>query len=350
MEFFVQWRRRPAAARLGVHWAVGSASLLITAVIGLGAGSAGAASSPQSISIPITTKTVTVGSMPASIATVNVSVAGGPSVPVRLDTGSSGLVIFSTDVGKKTGGSLGSAYLTYGSGTATGQMVRGAVKVGPVTSPSSTVFLSVPDNASDRQGIASELLGVEGILGIGPSDSQSTFPIYSPLAQLPTPYWQGITVNVAPTGAGTVVAGPVSAPSSATSVPLAPDSPPKFLSGRPAYKITMNMCWKVDASSPQCGPTYADTGSPLPYIDPLTISLPNVGGVIVQPGAQVTLTSPAGAQLWSYSAGATYQSDVTGYFPHQRSGSNTGIQFFFSHTVAFDLAKGQLQVWPQNRY
>ena len=326
------------------------AAVGLATAIGLGfasTGTAEAASSQGPVSVPITTKTVTQGGAQFNLIVINVSVAGGPTVPVELDTGSSGLVIFSSDVGPKTTGSVGKTLVRYGGGPVVGTATRGPITVGSLTAPANTIFLSLPDTPQNRAQVGSRTLGIEGILGVGPSDNESTFPLYSPLAQLPSPYWQGITVMAASSGTGSLLVGPVNPPSSAISAPLAPDTPPKFASGRPAYLAATSLCWQLAGVPHQCGPTVVDTGTLLTAIDPFTLpGFPAGNGISVDAGVQITLTSPSGAQIWSYTTGSTPTTGLTAYFPHKNEPSITGINIFFGRTIAFNLAKGQLQVWP----
>ena len=71
--------------------------------------------------------------------------------------------------------------------------------------------------------------------------------VYSPLLQMPSPYWQGVTVNVAKgeDAKGSLVIGPVRAGKRAVALPMYPATPSTYPNGRPALQKDTTMCWQI---------------------------------------------------------------------------------------------------------
>ncbi len=312
--------------------------------------SAGATVHGDHASTPIMTRQASDGSW---LATVNVSVAGGPSVPVQLDTGSSGLVIDANVVGKgahPTGQTYSSPYV---SGTVYGKIETGAVSIGGVKSAASTAMSVVP--ATSPQGKAWASGPVHGILGIAMTNDQTPTTVYSPLLQLPGPYWQGVTVTVARgvNARGSLVMGPVHPKKLAVSLPMEPASPSTYPDGRPAYQKDTTMCWQIGKADNDCGLTDMDLGVHTPAVN--TNYQPNIhNGQAFSPGQPVTITSPAGTPIWSFTTGSNVSVPnelvvaplSTGYTEF-----NTSIGFFFAHSLAYDVTGHQFLVSanPLNR-
>ena len=252
----------------------------------------------KNVSVPIATEQASDGSW---LVTVEVSVAGGPTVPVQLDTGSSGLVIDAAAVGKSvhaTGQSFSSGYV---SGAVIGEIDTGAVSVGGVKSSSSTAFSVVPATSAVGKTWASG--PIRGILGIAMTDDSSPTAVYSPLLQMPTPYWQGVTVTVAKgqNAKGSLVIGPVRSGKRAVVLPMYPATPPTYPDGRPAFQKDTTMCWQIGHGANSCGLTDMDLGDPSPAVNTNFEGLHN--GQTLAPGQAVAITSPSGSPLWSFTTG-----------------------------------------------
>ena len=295
------------------------------------------------VSVPIITKQASDGSW---LVTVNVSVAGGPSVPVQLDTGSTGLVIDSTAIGKgahSTGQPFSSDYI---SGAVNGVIETGAVSIGGLKSSSSTAFSVV--SASSATGKAWANGPIRGILGIAMTDDSSPTSVYSPLLQMPGPYWQGVTVNVArgQDAKGSLVIGPVRVSRRAIALPMYPGIPSTYPDGRPAFQKDTTMCWQIGRfASSSCGLTDMDLGDPSPGVNTNFQGLHD--GQDFNPGQAVSITSPSGTPIWSFMTGSNVSvpnllrveplsTDYTEF--------NTSVGFFFAHSLAYNVRGGEFLI------
>jgi hypothetical protein len=327
-------------------------ALAVCALLTASAGSlivarpAGARTSTNDMSVPIVTKQASDGSW---LATVDVSVAGGPTVPVQLDTGSSGLVIDSSAVGKgahPTGQAYSSAYI---SGAVNGQIETGSVSIGGLKSASSTAFSVVSPSSSAGKTWASG--PIRGILGIAMTDDTSPTPVYSPLLQLSSPYWQGVTVRVAKgqNATGSLVIGPVRESKRALALPMYPATPSTYPNGRPAFQKDTTMCWQIGDIPSSCGLTDMDLGDPSPAVNTNFRGFHN--GDTFNPGQRVSITSPSGTAVWRFKTGSNVSvpnllrveplsADYTEF--------NTSIGFFFAHSLAYDVTGKQYLISPNS--
>jgi hypothetical protein len=301
--------------------------------------SAGAKSGTNDVGVPIVTMQASDGSW---LVTVQVSVAGGPTVPVQLDTGSTGLVIDANAVGKgarSTGQSFTSGYL---SGAVNGKVDTGTVSIGGLKSASSTAFSVVSTNSSIGKTWASG--PVRGILGIAMTNDESPTPVYSPLLQLPSPYWQGVTVNVAKgqDAKGSLVIGPVRDRKRSVALPMYPATPSTYPNGRPAFQKDTTMCWQIGHIASSCGLTDMDLGDPSPGVNTNFEGLHN--GETFNPGQVVRITSPSGSPVWRFTTGSNVSvPNVLRVEPLSMGYTqfNTSIGFFFSHSLAYDVTGKQ---------
>jgi hypothetical protein len=304
--------------------------------------SAGAGTKSNDVSVPITTKQASDGSW---LVTVDVSVAGGPTVPVQLDTGSTGLVIDSTVVGKgahATGQPFSSGYV---SGAVNGQIDTGAVSIGGVKSSASTAFSVVPASSSFGKTWANG--PIRGILGIAMTDDTSPTSVYSPLLQMPSPYWQGVTVNVAKgqDAKGSLVIGPVRARKHAVALPMSPATPSTYPDGRPAFQKDTTMCWQIGHMASSCGLTDMDLGDPSPAVNTNFEGLHD--GETFDAGQAVSITSPSGSAVWSFTTGSNVSvPNVLRVSPLSTDYTefNTSIGFFFARSLALDVTGKQYLV------
>lgn len=300
-------------------------------------------------SVPITTKQASDGSW---LVTVNVSVAGGPSVPVQLDTGSTGLVIDATAVGKgahATGVPYSSGYV---SGAVNGQIETGAVSIGGLRSSSSTAFSVVSSSSAEGKVWASG--PIRGILGIAMTNDAAPTSVYSPLLQMPSPYWQGVTVNVAKgeDARGSLVIGPVRVGKRAVALPMYPATPSTYPDGRPALQKDTTMCWQIGHFAASCGLTDMDLGDPSPGVNTDFEGLHN--GQTFNSGDAVSITSPSGMPVWSFTTGSNVSvPNLLRVEPLSMGYTefNTSIGFFFAHSVAYSVTAKQYFVStnPLNR-
>jgi hypothetical protein len=244
---------------------------------------------------------------------VNISVGGGPSVPVILDTGSKGLILPPQDVniaslgtatghGSTTYGGFGN-YLTeyYDTYTTTVNFGNGIVTapttVAVVTSITQNFIFSYPASQ------APAILGV-GANGYGPTNS-------SPVTALPGAFGQGLLINEP---AGTVNFGPNPLPSYAS------------VTGAPITTLDIRI---NNGALQQTTGAYIDSGG-LGGSVPDNLGPPNSGGYLPA-GTTVSAYTPDGTTLlYTTTVGAQQTSVVSsflgGFF-------NTGIAPFLQHPV-----------------
>jgi hypothetical protein len=297
------------------------------------------------VTVPITTRQVSVGSDAQSMVFTTIKVAGGKTVPVRLDTGSTGLVLLSSAIGSAARSTGLTQSLPYAAGTLDGTIKKGTVTIGGQSTPSSTQFVAI---APSEQAAAQRMFGgAQGILGIGMNNGPTVSTVYSPVLQLPSPYWQGMTLTVSASGPGTLVLGPVSAPSSAVAVPMQPATPARFSNGRPAYQKDFIACWSATDSSPTCGDTDMDLGSSFPLFSPSGLpTAPVTDHAVITPGTPISAATPSGTPLWSYTAGSSASTNVTYLLEQGYTEFNTGINFFVDHVVYYDVAHARFLFAP----
>jgi len=327
-------------------------NMLLTGALALGwaagpASPAAAAAGPRVVTVPLLTRQFHEGSDIRSLVVTKVRVARGKTVSVWLDTGSSGLTILSSALGpaaRSTGRQFQFAYLD---DPVVGTLEHAAVSIGGLSTPRSTDVVAVSRAADPK--LASDLrhVGVVGILGVGMADGATAVAWRSPLQQLPSPYWKGLTVTVHATGAGTLAIGPVTAAADAVAVPMTPATPAHYADGRPAYEKDLDLCWSAGRGPKRCGTTDIDLGAGSPVFDPNALPDARVTDhVVITPGTHVRASTPSGEPIWSYTAGTSEAKNVTLLVAQGYTEFNTGINFFFDHVVSYDLAHGRFLLAP----
>ena len=339
-----RWGKQITASTLVVVAAAG------TGISGAGA-NAGAATPTRAVTVPLATQQVGRGTDTASYVVVRISVGRGKTVPVQLDTGSSGLLMLSSAVGRQvrsTGQRIGIPYLR---DTVQGTLDTGPVVIGGLSTPSSTGFVVMSASANPTMASNFRSNGVVGVLGIGMANGSALSTIwYSPLLQLPAFYRQGFSLKISARGAGTLTIGPTPSVDNAAgtiAAPMTPAVPNRYPNGAPGYQKDANLCWSFAGGSPNCGATDMDIGTAAPIFDPTAVgNAPVTDNALLTPGTTVTTTTPDGQPVWSYTAGTTAATNLTPLVAQGYTQFNTGINFFFSHTVTYDVAKGEFLLGP----
>ncbi|MFZ1853717.1 MAG: hypothetical protein WAU06_02240 [Candidatus Nanopelagicales bacterium] len=225
------------------------------------------------------------GSHPFLIA--HVRVAGGPSIPVLVDTGS-----------PHCAGSDGLATF------------------------------------ARQQGFA-------GILGIGLMKA----PVYSPLVQLEGGPARSFGIRINPSQTSARLAFNVSPTAPTGAYPLPPSQDGPLPNGLPAWDSnSAAACWSFGTAAPACAPTSFDTGSPRVLASTRIPGAPGEGSA--PGGTRLTMFTSSGANpVWSLSAGTTPGRDqmVVGKI-NAGNAVNTGLPLFTSRSVTFDIAGGQVLV------
>jgi hypothetical protein len=242
---------------------------------------------------------------------VNVSVGGGPNVPVILDTGSRGLILPPQDVNVASLGAVtGQGSVTYGGPgnfltenyntyTTTVNFGNGIVTapttVAVVTSVTQNFIFSYPASQ------APAILGV----GVNPGG-----PAASPLTALPGAFGQGVLIDEP---AGTVQFGPNPLPAYAA------------VSGAPITTLDIRI---NNGSLQQATGAFIDSGG-LGGSVPDNLGPPNAGGYLPA-GTTVSVYTSSGTLLYTTTAGSqqtpVVPSILGGFF-------NTGITPFLQNPI-----------------
>ena len=283
---------------------------------------------------------------------IDVSVGGGPSVPVILDTGSAGLFMLSDAIGPNAQPITGTHYdQRYLSGDLIAEKTRAVVAIGGsgrATTPAPIIVGSITSatNAKYVHNLFGSV-GAKGILGIGVNPRPGPLPIFSPLVQLPRPLSEGygVTLSHNADGSNVLVLGRPSRSPNTVSVPLV-RSVETYPNGQRAYVNAVRLCWMVGEVS-GCGLTVLDTGAPVGLV--ASNALPGAPRTrsVVTPGTIVSLSTPRGTQLQSFTVATSPRSRALVYrrlFPRQLF--TAGVGFFYSDTVGWDIPAGQMVITP----
>lgn len=297
----------------------------------------------STISVPVTTVT---GSSGDAKVTVQISVGGGPPATVVLDTGSAGLLIDASAVGSQVTDSGQQLDKNFVGGTVPATLAQAPVTLGGVTT-SSPVGIGLLEAGSG----AALFDGTSGLLGIATANGPTlSADLFSPTLQLPTPYQAGSVLDISPTGTGSWTLGPVTEPAGAVAVPLVAASgpPTTYPDGAPVYAKDVQLCWTIGSAAPACGPTDLDIGNPNTALNATTFASLNAGGDLLASGTAVQMATTQQQGLWSFTSGQTQGQDVVELAAlGANTEFNTGIEYFYATTVAFDYANGRLLLAPK---
>lgn len=283
--------------------------------------------------------------------TTQVRVAGGPSIPVLVDTGSPGLRVFGNRVGKAGLTAEGEPEtVTYEDGTTfTGSRANAQVSIGdfPTAGPIAIQLVEQVSCATESPGCAgadglpkfARQQGFAGILGIGLMKA----PVYSPLVQLEGGPARSFGIQVSPTQTSATLAFNVSPTAPLAVYPLPTPQGGQLANGVPAWDSnSANACWSFGTAAPACAPTSFDTGSPRALVSNQVPGAPNDGAAPA--GTTLTLFTAAGSDpVWSLSAGTTPGRDQIVVGPINGGNAvNSGLPLFTSRLVTFDIVRGQV--------
>ncbi|BBX05509.1 hypothetical protein MAIC_03120 [Mycolicibacterium aichiense] len=240
---------------------------------------------------------------------VYITINGGPSTPVLVDTGSSGLVVTMASVGDAAplGAPTGTVTSGYSGGlTYTATTYTTTVNFGNgIVSGPTNVNIVDPQDAAAALAFFHQLGGASGVLGIG-ANAAGPGPQGLPTTALPGDLSQGVFLyqSLFLGIAGVMVFGPNPLPSR-TSVSGAPD----------AY---LNV--KINNNSPTTVGAIIDSGGVYG-----TILSSMIGGASSVPvGTRISVYTPDGVLLYSYTVTSQNRPTVitsglinTGYAPYQ---------------------------------
>jgi hypothetical protein len=291
-------------------------------------------------------------------AVVYVSVAGGAPERMVLDTGSTGIHLYTSGVG--TDGLVPVAPSTsesYAGVQYTGPIDRAPVTVGGVASVAPVDFMDVQTvnclsaDPTCLSPSAAALLknGIYGTIGVSlsafpPGDPQAG--VYSPLLQLPGGI-RGFTIAFQSPTSGTVSLGAGTPATGSAVLPLTSRPTPNANGSRSWDDASAEVCWSVAGAPPTCSPggTTFDTGTSWPGVDVAELSPePSVVGNDLKSGQTVSLSSPgSSAPFWSYSTTAT---QTTAGSPASYLLGTAGLPIYFDCAVTYNAAAGEVVVTP----
>jgi hypothetical protein len=307
-----------------------------------------AQSQPQSASIPLLQRGIDFPHI------VNVSVGGGPSVPVMLDTGSIGLRILRKYVGPNVEMTRRRVVYGYESGLRyVGRLAYAAVTFPDADSPIATppIGVQVIEYVHCPRGrLRCGFRGAMGVLGTR-FYNQEHDEIFNPLAQLPGNLGSGYIVEVNETPH--LVVG------------LTPENTQGFhfvrIEPRPverqgrgierAWEVkSIDACFSVNGGPSSCNVTSFDTGEAagqFTLAQPIDPALMFRNGVL-RPGQTVTMVVPGILEQTIVSGEKFYTNRyrITHHLVGRPPGFNSGAQVFRHFNVAYDYQNGRVGFAP----
>lgn len=315
-----------------------------------GAGAAQAAASPGFFAIPVTPSVRPVSGDPTLI--VQITVGGSDPIPVQVDTGSTGLHVFSSALRHAHGIEYNGQPFTetYGDDTQfIGKVARAPITVGGVASKAPVEFdyvthvgcahSSTSCSGADGPDTYYQDEGVQGVMGVSMSHSST----YSPLTQLVPGVPDTYTISLTSSDPSIIFN---STPTTGSTFSIPASSTPTQANGANAWNDQqINACWAYGASTPSCVPTVFDTGAVDTSTDSSIPGAPAAGGV--PPGMVLNLTTPAGGAVWNLTAGTNKGTDEITVEGHAGDDLvNSGYALFRQFDVTFNVTDGTATLTP----
>jgi Protein of unknown function (DUF3443) len=350
------YRRAPRSHR----WLV-SAVFCLSGSVGVlpfVAGRAAAASAAAIAVVPVTVQGGQ-GTSGGADPVVNVRVGGSKSVPVYLDTGSSGLHIFANAVSTGSGVTVSSqkSDITYEGGSKfVGVVASAVVTIGSQATAAPVSFALVNDirctAAKPACAAAGGISGYEsskgayGILGIGMQSSQGG--VTSPLLGMPGGLADSWSLALHGTTGRLVLGAAASLGRRAAPTTFQLKSA-GTVAGRPLWRDDrVPLCLSVGTVQ-QCTHGLFDSGTGSFQISgPVLGQAPTVAGSQqVVAGLAVTVTEPGvAAPFWTFTTGTTKSEDLMRIGPESGSFVNTGVQVFYDFRVLYNDTAGTISLYP----
>ncbi len=284
--------------------------------------------------------------------TIEISVAGGPKIPVLFDTGSQGLRVFDNSVG--TAGISETATrneVTFGSGNkfignrATAPaIIAGKATAGPISIQlvHQVVCIETHPNCAGRHGFSSYIAkqGVRGILGAGLGSGD----VFSPLLQLQGGYPKSYTIALRGSASNVTLNAPITSPAGSFPIPQADN--PSHANGSPAWSDQrIPGCWAYNSAARSCVSTVFDTGATHTSTD---TSVPGTSTASVPSDTVLSLaTSATDKPIWRISS-ATGVIEIRDHV--SAAAVNTGISLFKTFDVTFNVANGMVVLTTAPRH
>lgn len=276
---------------------------------------------------------------------VTIAVGDGEPVKVLLDTGSSGLVLKDSALGKDHRSTGKRTKISYVDSSLTADIVEAPVRFTSAAEDLATPHMKIASFQGDPLKHLADF-GADGILGIAQGTNSSEHPeLLSPLHHLPEPFSRGFTIGglQGDGSGGELSLGQVQKARDSVAVPMK-KADFEYPNGSPGYKKSLPLCWTIgDAKA--CGDTTVDTGANAGIVSSTVMPDAPRKGQRIRQNAPVTIGSDS-TVFCEFTAGAS-KADAAPRYMDRRT-MNTGIRVFLTHTVGFDLKRGQMVLTPEN--
>jgi hypothetical protein len=330
--------------------------VLVTTSVGPGSGESAAVDAPATASIPITVLGGQ-GSPNGVTPMVEVSVGSGAPVPVVLDTGSSGLQLFSVAVPSGDPGvhvTTTHDQITYAGGHRfTGVVADAVVTVGgqPTAAPvpfglvQSASCVATKPNCPAAGGIDGLIArGSYGILGVAMSRGPNG--LSSPLAGMPSRLDETWSIHLDGQAGALQLGAPV---------PIGADAAATFALPHDGGSNSLfwldsraRACVTVGPLS-SCVPSLFDTGTAQLQVTgaPLDGATAQPGTARVLDGTPVSIAvSGAATPFWTFVAGSSKSADTVLLRTDGGPFVNFGVQGYFTFTITYDRVQGTITLSP----
>lgn len=271
---------------------------------------------------------------------VAISVAGGSSVPVTFDTGSSGLRVLESAIGSDVRRTDTPLREGYGDGTVLeGYLGYAAVSfptrdgASVTTAPLAVHVVTKVSCRPDKPDCPGMGEGRAGIMGV---DYGGRGHVFNPLAQLPAPLGDGFIVDLDPDTPRVILARPEG--NRFRFGAMVADDPAVWAgngTSRAWKSDSLTACFSVDDTSIGCSPTIFDTGGSAMHFAPSSPGAALPLGYLPE-GPRVTMEV---ADLFRLSFRSEGHHDVR-IDPEPRA--NSGERFFRHFRVGFDAVNGRI--------
>jgi Protein of unknown function (DUF3443) len=305
----------------------------------------------------------------AGLPLVDISVGSDRSMPVSLDTGSVGLRIFADELPRGPGTGITTSTRRDSVVFADGEKFSGVVayatvRIGGVRTAARIPFELVnqatcvakqPHCPASLGDSGLELIGEQGLMGVGLIGPDSADPADNPLLRLPRPYsasWSIALAKSAGAGGRLVLGAPEPAPGPGTTEfqlrgeGVAPD-------GTVSWADYVYACWKVGPDRPPCTPTLFDSGASFADLQGVTLARLDKGPPQnsfrpVSSGVSVSVAGAPGFRpFWSFVTGSGPGLDVV-TSPGHRAVFSAPVGAFRSFTITYDTVDGFLTLSTPN--